>query len=132
MSVAAFCRVVRSRCQALAEYVWPATPEQRLQAEIARRTDELAWCYRRLVARRRKIEALRDRLAEQERELQATAPLSAEHLHQARMRNHRRLAEQEERYIRERWAYLRRKQVRLALLRGQVTVCDEPPASPSD
>jgi hypothetical protein len=128
MSVAAFCRVVRSQWQALAEYVWPATPDQRLQAEVFRRTRELARRYRRLVTRRRKIEALRDRLAQQERELLAD-PLSPEHLPLARQRNARRLAEHEERYVRERWAYLRCKQLRLALLRGQVTVCDPPTAS---
>src|SRR5262245_56496004 len=114
MSVAAFCQAVRSRWQALAEYVWPPTPEQRLAAEIDRRARELARRYRRLVARRRKIEALRDRLAEQ------GTP--------SWMRNHRRLAEQEERYQRERRTYLRCKQLRLALLRGQVIVCDEPDA----
>src|SRR5262245_50817968 len=97
MSVAAFCRAFHLRWQALAEYLWPASAEQRLHAEVARRTDELARRYRRLVARRRKIEALRHRLAEQDSELQAGPPLSAEHLHLARLRNHRRLAEQEAR-----------------------------------
>lgn len=125
MSVAAFCRVVQSQWQALAHYVWPATPEQRREAELARRTADLARRYRRLVRGRRKIEALRDRLALRERELASEAPLSPQQLLLARERDRRRLADLEARYDLQRSEYLRRKQLRLALVRGELAVCEE-------
>jgi hypothetical protein len=128
MSVAAFCRVVQSQWQAFTEYVWPPPPEQRLQAELARRTADLARRYRRLVRRRRKIEVLRDRLARQERELAEQPSPFPEPLLHARERSRQRLAEHEARYARQRQEYLSHKQLRLALLRGQVVLCDEPAA----
>ena len=122
MSVAAFCRAVRSQWQALAQLVWPEGPEQRTQAEVARLTEELYGRYRRLVLRRHRIEQLRDRLARQERELAGEPCGPAEHLRAALERNRARLAEHESAYARQRQAFLRRKRLRLALLRGQVVV----------
>src|SRR5262245_40420380 len=128
MSVAAFCQAVQSHWQALTQYVWPASPEQRVQEEIARRTADLVRRYRRLVQRRRRIEALRDRLTRQERELADGAPRSAEVPLLARAGNRQRLTEQGRRYAGLRAEYVRRKQFRQALARGQVGVCDIPPA----
>ena len=113
MSVTAFCQVIQSQWQALAEYVWPETPEQRTQKEIARRTADLAQRYRRLLHGRQRIEALRDRIARQEREQRG----------EFRVRTQQRLTDLEARYARQREEYLRRKQVQLALLRGQLVVC---------
>lgn len=112
MSVTAIGRLV----QAWSELVWPANREQRTAAVVERLTRELAERYRRLVGRRRRVEQIRDRLARHQR---------AGHL-DAVARSRRRLQEQEEKYARQRRAFLRLKALRGEVLRGQVVVCAEP------
>lgn len=113
MSVTAFCQLVQARWHALTEAVWPPSAEQLAHAEIARLTAELERRYQKLVARSRKIEELRARLAQQ-----------ATH-HVAHARNQRKLAAHEARYAQQRRAYLQRKRLRLALARGEVVVIRE-------
>lgn len=125
MSVAVLRRIAQSQWQSLSRLLWPLDVEQLTRAEIARLTDELEGRYTRLIRRRIKIEQLRDRL----RALETAQPepiLTNEHpLDRAIERNRTRLVEQEEIYDRQRRAFLRIKQLRRAMMRGQIVVCEE-------
>jgi hypothetical protein len=78
MSVAAFCRCVRSRWYTLARLLWGEGPGQRTRAELARLDAELTRRHARLVRRRCRIEQLRDALRQQQRRIeQLTAEVGA-------------------------------------------------------
>jgi hypothetical protein len=62
MSLAEFCRSVRSHWQAIVRQLWPESPHARLQAEARRLDAELRHCYEGLLRLRRRIEGLRARL----------------------------------------------------------------------
>jgi hypothetical protein len=119
MALAAFCRAVRSRWHTLTQLVWPSTAEELARDEVRHLSDELAVCYERLLRRRARIERLRDRLAAQQRQMER---LACDRLARAVGRNRERLARLEECYERTRRLYDRKKQLRLALLRGEVVV----------
>jgi hypothetical protein len=135
MALSTFYQAVRSHWRALARRVWPDSPEQQKQAEIARLTDELACRHRRLVLRNARIEQIRDRLARQQRriaEVEALVrggagrawelALDLERLHRAVGRNRSRLRRHQEAYHRQVLVLQRKKQLRLALERGEVVV----------
>ena len=70
MSVAAFCRCVRSRWYTLARLLWGEGSGARTRAELARLDTELARRHARLVRRRCRIEQLRDTLRQQEQRIE--------------------------------------------------------------
>jgi hypothetical protein len=143
MALAAFCQAVRSQWQTLTQLVWPDSPQQQARDEIQHLTEELVGRYRRLVQRRSKIERLRERLAAAQRRVETLSGLASsgtaaegawemaltlERLHRAVQRNRARLVRLEEAYERRRLCFERKKQLRLALARGEVVVV--PPGDP--
>jgi Tfp pilus assembly protein PilN len=136
MPLAALCNTFRSRWQALTQQLWPETPRESSERELARLQGELARRYRRLLDRRSRIEVVRARLTEQEKrivELSRQAPLAAgkrnsdltaslHRLQRLAERNRDRLQEHEEVYGLQLKLLERKKRLRLALLRGDVVV----------
>jgi hypothetical protein len=122
MTVAAFCRIVQTRWESLSSLLWPPGVEQLTMAEVARLTDELEGRYSRLIRRRRKIERLRDRLSGLGR---AEALAGGDAALRAIERSRARLTEHEELYERQRRAFVRVKQLRRAMTRGQVVVRED-------
>jgi hypothetical protein len=139
MLLAAFCKSLRSRWQALSQQIWPDTPHERTERELARLKTDLARRYRRLLLRRGRIEQVRTRLMEQEKQIvelsrqaldtareQATDPaVSLQRLQSAAQRNRDRLVAHEQAYTLQLQVLERKKQFRLALLRGDVVVVPE-------
>ena len=122
MSVLDLCRNVRSQWLAFNRMVWPEDSQQLTQATLDELTDDLARRYARLLARRRRIESLRDRLARQERRLSA----QSDSLRESIAHNRARLASLEDAYARRRLAFSRRKKLHKALLNGHVVACPLP------
>jgi hypothetical protein len=136
MPLAAFCQILRSRWQTLTQQLWPDTPEQRTETELARLRSELARRYRRLLQRRCRIEQILARLAEQEQQIDELSREaldvvgerswelagSLERLQRAARCNRDRLREHEQAYGLQLQALERKKHLRLALLRGEVVV----------
>lgn len=128
MTLTWFCRAVRSQWQTVRQLVWPETVQQRTEAEIQRLTRELSRRYIGLIRRKRKIAHLQDRLDQLERQLRQPTLTSLEPLFRACARLRQRLGDQERKYQQQRQAFLRRKQLRLALVRGEVLVAEDPPS----
>lgn len=128
MTLTWFCRAVRSQWQTVRQLVWPETVQQRTEAEIQRLTRELSRRYIGLIRRKRKIAHLQDRLDQLERQLRQPTLTSLEPLFRACTRLRQRLGDQERKYQQQRQAFLRRKQLRLALVRGEVLVAEDPPS----
>jgi hypothetical protein len=136
MLLAAFCKTLRSRWQALTQQIWPDSPRQRTQRELARLQTDLARRYRRLLQRRCRIEKVSAHLTEQEKqivELSRQVPDAAGEqaqdlaamlgrLQRAARRSRNRLEQHEQAYSHELAALERKKHVRRALLRGDVVV----------
>ena len=117
MSVLDLCRNARSQWIAFSRLVWPEDSGQLTQATIDLLADELAGRYARLLARRRRIESVRDRLSRQARRFPGDVSLT--HLRE-------RLATLEDAYARRRLAFARRKKLHKALLSGQIVACPPP------
>jgi hypothetical protein len=151
MALAAFCQAVRSRWHTLTQLVWPSTPEELARAEIQHRRDELALFYQKLLQRRSRIEQVRDRLAAQQRHIEKLSSLAASGTaadgaaepspilqcsHRALQRYRDRLLRLEKAYERRRHLFHRKKQLLLALARGEVVVVaaeqGEEPGFPGD
>jgi hypothetical protein len=112
------------------QLLWPESPQEQTQTSIAHLTDEMARRYRRLIERQQRIEEIRARLIRQEHERTVPPLTSDDRLFKAIERNRLKLAEHEARYARQRRGYLRCKQLRQALLRGQVIVRPQPDPQP--
>ena len=117
MSVSDLCRNARSQWIAFSRLVWPEDSRQLTQATIDLLADELAGRYARLLARRRRIESVRDRLSRRARRFPGDESLT--HLRE-------RLATLEDAYARRRLAFARRKKLHKALLSGQIVACPPP------
>jgi hypothetical protein len=136
MPLAALCNTLRSRWQTLTQQLWPETPREYTERELAHLKAELSRRYRRLLDRRSRIEEVRARLTEQEKqivELSRQALLtvgkqnsdlaaSLHRLQRSAERNRDRLQEHEEVYGLQLKLLERKKRLRLALLRGDVVV----------
>ena len=124
MSVLDLCRNVRSQWLAFNRMVWPEDSQQLTQATLDELTADLAQRYARLLARRRRIESLHDRLGRLERRLLAQP--DSESLRESIAHNRARLASLEDAYARRRLAFSRRKKLHKALLDGRVIACPLP------
>ena len=129
MAMLTLWRAVRGRWHDLVEAVWPASPEERTRAEIARLGDELAHGCRRLLRLARRIEQVRTLLERQQRLLNETAPESAA-VQRSVERLRDRLSRLEQFYDRRRQQIERRKRLRAALMSGQVCVVEDIPSPP--
>ena len=127
MSVLDLCRNARSQWIAFSRLVWPEDSGQLTQATIDLLAEELAGRYARLLARRRVIESVRDRLSRQERRLRALP--ESPPLRESIAQDRDRLAALEDAYARRRQAFARRKKLHKALSSGQVVAC---PTTPTD
>jgi len=119
MSLAGICRTVRQRWHNLTQVLWPTESKSLTQTEMERLTEEVNRRYRTLVARRVRIERLRDRLARHEHELQTTP---TEELKRAVERQRLRLARLEAGYAERCRVLDQKKRVQRQLLRGDVVV----------
>jgi chromosome segregation ATPase len=116
VSFGGFC----SRCKGVSNYLWPS---DRTRNEAGRRGEELEALYAALLTRRRRIEQVRARLARLDRRLETMSDSSravrlAGRIERARLR----LADREAAYARQRQAFLRKKRLFEAILRGEIVV----------
>jgi hypothetical protein len=105
MSLAAFCRLLRSRWHGLANSIWPDSFAEQVQAELGLLDGELRRRHDRLVKYRQKTEKIRYSL--QRRELRPQS-LAVDRLR-------RRLAERERKYQESLLRFDRWKQERKAV-----------------
>ena len=124
MSVRDLCRNVRSQWVAFSRMVWPEDSGQLTQATIEQLDDELARRYRRLLARRRRIEAVRDLVSRQEGRLREQPDSLS--LREAVVHNRDCLAELENAYARRRQVFARRKKLLKAMRSGRVVADADP------
>ena len=124
MSVLDLCRNVRSQWIAFERLVWPEDSQQLTQAVLDELTTDLAQRYARLLARRQRIESLRDRLSRLERRLLAEP--DSDPLRESINHHRERLAVFGDAYARRRLAFARRKKLHKAILNGQVVACPIP------
>ena len=131
MSEPSFLELFRSRWQEIARQLWPETPREQLQSELARLDAELGRRQNRLLSLRKRIEKIHNSLNRRERRLAqlaalmqespANADVSAELERQQRNidRLRERLRERECGYAR-RLARLRRRKQAWAALRERL------------
>jgi len=124
MSLRTLWQAVRGRWHDLVQTVWPDSPAERTQAEIAGRTTELERRYRRLLRLRQRMEQLGARLDRQQRQLSEAASRDVDpgKLQRAVERQRERVARLEEGYQQRCRQLQRRKRLRAALMSGQVQV----------